>query len=128
MWFLEHTTTNHQKYIDSLSCSIKVTSKQVAEKSMLDAVTILSGTEPAARFLVNTFGSDSYFYWQLEGFRCRYSFQIIQRLHKYEKNSIFQSCLFFRLFFWEWEDLARGSRFFKKGIYFRELWLLELIG
>ena len=40
------------------------------------------------RILVNTWGSDSYFYWQWEGFRCSYSFQIVQRLNKYEKKIV----------------------------------------
>ena len=37
------------------------------------------------RFLANTWCIDSYFYWQWEGFRSRYSFQIMQRLRMYKK-------------------------------------------
>ena len=43
------------------------------------------------RFLVNSWGSDSYFHWQWEGCRCSYYFQIMHRLYRYEKDCLFCS-------------------------------------
>ena len=48
MWFLEHATTNDQWPYDGLSYSIKVASKQMAEKSMSNAAARLRWAEQTA--------------------------------------------------------------------------------